>query len=641
MSGRKNLKRKEPDKPDPNQKLILSWVKDKSIESQVKKIKSIQQHQQQLQQYEQELTKLNKQFADELEANDQFTLDEEALLNKLIQLQSSSDYYWALDHPNSSAAKLYASNLEKMKRKISAISKKRYNSSKRIKYLKARRAALRRLRKSSIWVIRSKRRRIRRRYRRGKAKVQGKKVYQNTSASSVWLYKKKKKLAQTKQIRKLFKAGDTIKRENIQNEGTAIVKNIGLNKYRYFSQQHLTITDIYKMLHHMPVHQLLDSVYSGAQKVSNSNSYYYNADPSTQSQAMFTDSIAGNTLTFDNNNQTTENLRNVYSNKVNEGMGMYLGKCTYTYDIVNPTNYTIYVDLYDLVARQDYINHDYQTTQYQKVVDNNSTNAGKDIDGTTTTNTSITYPGVPSPEACMYYGSTYLDNINSSYQSTVGGATNLPVSTSSSAPTTISSATEYRMRISQSFFDDPFGDTTNIAKWNSLGTKPTHYRFFNKLWKIKKINRIVLGPNATYKHTQVIKLGQLIDRGSFFYRFPEVVVDGYGKYDYPGIIAGVTTCLLLRAVGQLASERNITESVAVSSNTGKYLMGNDVFHLPAKLLIRDTKVENIYYGRYQYPIYKTVTDLLKNDADLSKVRVMTNLEEKLAEDTTDKKDNGT
>lgn len=639
MSGRKNLKRKEPDKPDPNQRLILSWVKDKSIESQVKKLKSIQQHQQQLQQYEQDLNKLNKQFADELEANDQFTLDEEALLNKLIQLQSSSDYYWALDHPNSSAAKLYASNLEKMKRKISAISKKRYKSSKRIKYLKARRAALKRLRNSSIWVIRSKRRRLRRRYRRGKAKVQGKKVYQNTSASSVWLYKKKKKLAQTKQIRKLFKAGDTIKRENIQNEGTAIVKNIGLNKYRYFSQQHLTVTDIYKLLHHMPVHSLLGTTLSSASK--SNNNYNYTTTPENMASAMFQDSITSSSLSYDANGQTLDNVRNVYSNRINEGLGMYLGKCTYTYDIVNPTNYTIFVDIYDLVARQDYINHDYQTDAYKKILDNNSTNAGKDIDGTTTTNTSITYPGVPSPEACMYYGSTYLDNINSNFQSTAGGATNLPISTTAQNPTTISSATEYRMRISQSFFDDPFGETTNIAKWNSLGTKPTHYRFFNKLWKIKKINRVVLGPNATYKHTQVIKLGQLIDRGSFFYRFPEVVVDGYGKYDYPGIIAGVTTCLLLRAVGQLASERNITESVAVSSSSGKYLMGNDVFHLPAKLLIRDTKVENIYYGRYQYPIYKTVTDLLKNDADLSKVRVMTNLEEKLAEDTTDNKNNGT
>ncbi|OUM62330.1 hypothetical protein PIROE2DRAFT_11437 [Piromyces sp. E2] len=110
------------------------------------------------------------------------------------------------------------------------------------------------------------------------------------------------------------------------------------------------------------------------------------------------------------------------------------------------------------------------------------------------------------------------------------------------------------------------------------------------------------------------------------------------SYNIPGIIGGLTTSLMVRAYGQLAAEKNISEQTSVAS--GVRLEGNNVFHLPASLLIRKTRKESFYYGRMSVPIYKTVTDMLKNDADLGKVKVITNLDEKNIEDTKNQRNDG-
>eukprot|EP00833_Pecoramyces_ruminatium_P013867 jgi/Orpsp1_1/1187899/evm.model.d7180000061014.2 len=326
-------------------------------------------------------------------------------------------------------------------------------------------------------------------------------------------------------------------------------------------------------------------------------------------------------------------------------LGFYLGKCQYSYEIVNPTNYNLYVDLYDLVAKRDWLNQDPASSYRSQINDANPTNKPTETKWTqsgtnapTSTNTpvdtSIQYPGVPYPEACIYYGNTYLDNLINNYTASTAGLPNPPNITSTSYS---QSAANYRVRIGENFYDDPYDDSSNIAKWNSIGINPTGSRYFNELWKVKKKVSIVLGPNAIYKHTQTIKLGKILDRANFFYRYPSFI-GRQQSYNMPGIIGGLTTSLLIRAYGQLASENNITETAAVSS--GIKLEGNDVFNLPASLLIRRNKKENIFYGRYSVPIYKTVTDKLKNNADMGKVRVITNMDEKAVEFTTDAKDDG-
>lgn len=141
----------------------------------------------------------------------------------------------------------------------------------------------------------------------------------------------KKKLKQSRQVKKLFKGNNTIKRENIVNDGQNIVENVGFSKYRYFTFLHQTLSDIYD--------------------------YFWNY---MQQQGKTENLNTEGAFKLYNLNATgnISNVNSAYSSMLSENKSLYIGKSVYIYEISNPTNYTIYVDIYDIIAKKDHVNMD-------------------------------------------------------------------------------------------------------------------------------------------------------------------------------------------------------------------------------------------------------------------------------------------
>jgi len=191
-----------------------------------------------------------------------FPFDKNAVYNgekrfKYLYYLEPYKYYWDTKPDNPSGSQKI-----QVKMPPSYVAKRRRN---RIQFWKNFYKAHPNIKPSRKFYLRNMRKRRRRMTRRRylkKIKVISKKVVQGINNGDTWIYKKRKRLAATKQVRKLFNAGQTIKRENIVNEGQAIVKDIGLNKYRYFSSFNLTVKDIYQFLRDMPTQALLSATYT-------------------------------------------------------------------------------------------------------------------------------------------------------------------------------------------------------------------------------------------------------------------------------------------------------------------------------------------------------------------------------------------
>lgn len=135
---------------------------------------------------------------------------------------------------------------------------------------------------------------------------------------------------------------------------------------------------------------------------------------------------------------------------------IYLGKCTFTYELYNPTNYIMTVFIYDLVCKKD--------TPY--AISYNA--ATSDLNS--------------APEACMNKGSKSMFDSNNNQTWAVADPT-LEVNT---------------------FF-------------NTIGMKPTDYHLFNTLWKVKGMKKIVLPPTSSHHHIVIYNPKKKITNASLFY----------------------------------------------------------------------------------------------------------------------------
>lgn len=558
------------------------------------------------------------------------------------------DYYWDTKKGGYIMAKASKSNILKL------MAQRKRNKAIMTKYRKRNNKTVRRARR------RYKRRRLSKRIR-----VFGKDKQNKTIIAH------KKKLKQTKQIRKLFKAGNTVKRENVINDGQNIVENAGYNKYRYFTFLQMQLSDVYQ---------------------------YFNQwlSPSYGENNLLTSEylLKNNVL-----RKTEEAAGAAYGYQVclNEGKSLYIGKAVYTYEIMNPTNYTMYVDMYDIIAKRDYVNTNpksFVDYNQQYISNQSQPPTGSSAGAGYPQSNVIEYPDLPYPEACMYYGShpftggrnrvlypaqDPLEDLSSSYPTgnNIGQMPSLSLG--------ITDAYE-GVEISGNQVDNPDGILgTNVqnagfetksmrSKWNSFGMGPTSYRLFNTFWKVKKVTRISIEPNSTFKHTVVTKLGQIYDRGSFMYRFPQI--EDAESLTNVGILGGITTGVIFRTYGQVNVEATVDDAIVsqkqASTGTikpgdiqegsedkvdvgytkqtditqdipnqqridskGNYAFNNRVFSMPGKLIIKRTRKENIYYGPPGITKFKTITDLQQGIVNSGQIHIITKDKERNIENIQD------
>ncbi|MBO7692651.1 MAG: hypothetical protein J6T10_08470, partial [Methanobrevibacter sp.] len=133
--------------------------------------------------------------------------------------------------------------------------------------------------------------------------------------------------------------------------------------------------------------------------------------------------------------------------------GIYIGKCTYQYELYNPTNYIMTVYIYDLVCKHD---------------------TPDMIDYANATGYNC------APESMMRKSTTYVAAGDSSWA--VG---------------------------------DPTSETNST--WDTVGMKPTDYHMFNTFWKVKGMKKLILPPQTSHHHTVVFNPKKLITQASLYY----------------------------------------------------------------------------------------------------------------------------
>lgn len=202
---------------------------------------------------------------------------------------------------------------------------------------------------------------------------------------------------------------------------------------------------------------------------------------------------------------------------------IYLGKSTYNYEIFNPTNYNMTVYIYDLICKQD--------TPY-----------GISYGGDQTATTSS------SPEMCMQASTTSLVNSSSSGGWSIADPTN-----------EVTSAV-----------------AANTPDWRTIGMKPTDYFYFNTMWKIKGMKKLVLPPASTHHHVVVYNPKRKISQGTFLY--PRVKHESTDKHG----VAGLTQSTLFGFEGQIVTERDQERD------------SGQVGTLPGKLIIKCVRKTNVY-----------------------------------------------
>lgn len=169
-------------------------------------------------------------------------------------------------------------------------------------------------------------------------------------------------------------------------------------------------------------------------------------------------------------NSTVAGSKNYIGN--GPSSSIYLGKCTFQYELYNPTNYIVTVYIYDLIAKRDSV--------YE--IDYSNANA---VSG--------------APESQMMKGSMSMTD-------------------SESNPTWAVA--------------DPTLEYSGVY-WNTIGIKPTDYHLFNTMWKIKGVKKIILPPQATHTHNLIYQPKKVITNASLFY--PHEKWTANDKYGVAGI----------------------------------------------------------------------------------------------------------
>lgn len=190
---------------------------------------------------------------------------------------------------------------------------------------------------------------------------------------------------------------------------------------------------------------------------------------------------------------------------------IYIGKCTFSYELYNPTNYIMTVYIYDLICKRD--------TPYTITYND----ANNDFNN--------------APEACMQKGAeaNYPSNANVPGNAWVVA--------------------------------DPTEETTNTY-FNTVGMKPTDYHLFNTFWKVKGIKKIVLPPTASHHHVVIYNPKKRITNGGLFYSHQNWTATNKNG------MGGLTQATLFGFEGQVACENDQSSDNTTSIGTlpGKLLV---------------------------------------------------------------------
>lgn len=204
----------------------------------------------------------------------------------------------------------------------------------------------------------------------------------------------------------------------------------------------------------------------------------------------------------------------------NPAQFIYIGKCTFNYEIYNPTNYIMTVYIYDLVCKHD--------TPYPINYNDNDPTQSSSAENS-------------APENCMRFGST----------------SHVSTGTNQNQRWVIGDQTEEVNMNANSY-------ETN---WNTVGMKPTDYMSFNVMWKVKGMKKIILPPASSHHHVVVFNPKKKLTWGNLMY--PRMyATDNTRKYG----IGGLTQATLFGFEGQIASkkfESNTTDSTDIATLPGK------------------------------------------------------------------------
>lgn len=323
----------------------------------------------------------------------------------------------------------------------------------------------------------------------------------------------KRSWKRTKQIRKFFRYGKPILYENVYNGGASWTGSCGIDKVVWVSHDILTTCN---------VHNYIKKIDEHVEQIRQGN------------QTSFVDAL------------DSQNYGDTYEYNWTNGpeQAMYIGKCVYEFTVSNPTNYTMNVVIYDLVAKHDFL----QPVRKAITIHNEDNEGGE----------SCSFPPIPNPVGCMYTGSNALQ---------------LP-----------STETTVKYEISDTTVDkNPTDNTTqqNIT-FNQVGKWPSSYYTFNYFWKIKNKKTVQLAPGASVKHNLIINYGKLVTQGSFYYKFANHP-NAKALIENSGLVAGLTHSVLFGFYGQVAGD----------SNEG---FSEKVGHLPGRYHLCKRSKEKIYYG---------------------------------------------
>lgn len=239
------------------------------------------------------------------------------------------------------------------------------------------------------------------------------------------------------------------------------------------------------------------------------------------------------------NQETTPGVTNANVSGNTAENFIYIGKCTFQYELYNPTNYIITVYVYDLICKKD-------------------------------TPFGITYsdsdqPKSCAPENCMHRGSNYV--LSQAFdQAAIGD--------------------EWAVA-DQVYEQQPSSSNTNNY-WNTIGMKPTDIHYFNTFWKVKGMKKIILPPGASHHHTVVYNPKTRVSAASLYFphqnwSLTDLSVSGgataVGKFG----MAGLTQATLFGFQGQVAiEEKQITDTT------------NTIGTLPGKIVVNCIKKVNVW-----------------------------------------------
>lgn len=272
-------------------------------------------------------------------------------------------------------------------------------------------------------------------------------------------------------------------------------------------------------------------------------------------------------------NSTVGTSDNYYKSGNNE---LYIGAVTYEYEIMNPSNYDMYLDIYDIVCKRDTLNN------------------------------------------CA---SNYFSNFND--------ATNL-ASENYQNPIAVINDGLFK----QNFYNTITSSTQVVSvgtpadqALNDITVRPTQSYPFNMFYRIIKKHKLKLEPGATLTHRFTYKPRKLISRAGFFYTYKSSFPGGGTEELIGGLrqrgIAGLTSGCLFKYHGQISGSgaTGSTKHAEVASLPGK-LMFKETFK--CKWYALDTKYTYIFNSHVNKYSNATPTDMEVVNSD--SIKQMSNID---------------